>query len=582
MGGILGLLGEGTADELRAMGARMSLRGPLRRVQNPAAGVWLGECGGGESGPSGRAVGDCQLENADELRDLLAERGGHQDVQDDAGLVAALVSESGLEALNRLRGYFAVAFWDERERALVLACDQAGFKTLNYATLQGRFIFASDYKAFLALPDFVAAPDRDVIQHYLASRQLLLGRPMMAGVTSLTAGQALLCKDGRFEKRQYWRPMVHPVRRTAAGHAAVVRQAFLDVVRKQSRPYSRIGLTLSGGLDSPAALAALRHVRPEAEIVTFTAGQGDDDPEIVGARRVAEHFGTEHHELQFRPETIPRDLPRLVWLMEDSSGREEALLLLQVLEEAGKHVRVVMGGYAADAVFGGMPRYHLVRLAAEFPMLKRPLAELYQFTQVGTPPASWLGRLMKRAVYRGADYPPPAVLGATRPASVPWPEGVNDLLIDGALGITDFGGLEPTYEVARLAFLTPYLDPDLVSLALTVPERFKVGLRRGKLVMRWAMSDLLPREITRRPKGIQRVHHDQRLSDVLDGMADDLLTPEMVRKRGFIDPSYLTRLRRRPGAVAYRTEAMYRLFTLLSVEVWVRQFIDGQGAPRGF
>jgi asparagine synthase (glutamine-hydrolysing) len=517
-------------------------------------------------------VADSQLENADELNDLLGTR-----LRDDADLIAALVSRYGIAGLERLRGYFAIALWMEHERAVLLACDHVGFRIIHYTLLPRRLAFCTDYKALLGLADFVPEPDREAIQQYLATTKRRLGHTLLARVGELTAGQALLWKDGRIETQRYWQPRVHPVSRSVEGHATEIRRAFLNVVRRQCQPYSRIGLTMSGGLDAPSVLAAVRHVKPEVPVSTFTIGYGEDDPEIVGARRAAEYFGSDHHELTFQPESIPDDLPRLIWLMEDCVAREEALLQFQILREAGKHVPMAMGGHGGDTLFGGMPRHRLVRFAGMFPMFEVPLAEFYQFTQGGAGPTTWLGRALKRAVYHGEDVPPPKVFGSSGSAKVTWPTSINDAAVKGVSAMSSLRYVESARAAARIAYYEPFLDPDFINLALTVPDEHKVNLREQKVILRRAMGRLLPREIAKRPKALQRVRHDEHLSDIVDRMADDLLSPETVRRRGFVDAAYVANLRRRPGGAAYPTEWLYRLWTLVCLEIWARQFLDALG-----
>src|SRR5207244_2578554 len=149
-----------------------------------------------------------------------------------------------------------------------------------------------------------------------------------------------------------------------------------------------------------------------------------------------------------------------------------------------------------------------------------PIAEAFQLTQSGAPPNSWLGRMAAYAIYRGREYPPPRVLGTAGPATIPWPGGLHEAMARGALHMTDFDYLEPVHELARLDFRTPFLDPDLADLSFSAPERLLVGLRQQKILFRRAVDGLLPPEITRRPKAIQRVRHDVGLSDLLDGMAE--------------------------------------------------------------
>jgi asparagine synthase (glutamine-hydrolysing) len=581
MAGIVGLIEHGTRAELGAMADRMRIRGPPLRVLEPAPGILSGECGDefDPSWTSDLAVLDGAPENLDDLRAALIAHG--EVVPDDvAELLATLVIALGAPGLALARGTFAFAAWNPRERALIVAGDPLGFNSVHFVALPGRIAFATDYKAFFALEDFVATPNPQTIQHYLATRNALPGTTFLQGVHELSSAGILECRAGAFRAGHYWRPVERLVHRSLDAHAQVLRETLLGIVRRKCGSYDRIGVTLGAGLDSPSLLAMIRHVRPEAEVATFTIGYGPSDPEIVGARYAAQCFRTEHHEVHFDPESIPLELPRLIWLMEDCGSREEALLQCQVIREASRHVDIVMGGHRADAAFGGMPRHRAVRLAALIPPLRTAFAELYQHSQSGVTPRSPLGKAFSLAVFRGQDYPPPRVLGTTAPARAPWSHDLNQMII-ATIPFTAhvFQFLEPVHAMTRVAFATPFFDPDLIDVSLTIPARYKVGAVQQKIILRRAMRGLLPPEIARRPKALQRIRLDRQLSDIVDRMSDELLTADTVRRRGIIDPDYLAALKRRPADPPYARDRLYRLWTLVSLEIWSRLFLDRRGAP---
>ncbi len=564
MGAIFGLVGEGSLDEVRAMGGRMPHRGAQQRVWSPAPGVYLGE------------------------RSALAESAGGAlaiDLQSDLESPRDVASSlrGGIGSLAGLDANFSLAWWDERAHALLLAADPSGYKSLYCAQLPGRLVFASEYKALLAFDELPAALDRDSAQAYLAKRSFRMGFPLLAGVRALTPGTRMLYREGQLESERYWSPLSRPVQRSAAEYARMIRERLCEVVARQARKFSQVGMTLSAGLDSASLVAVLRHVRPEVPIHSFTIGHGEDDAEILGGRELAAAFETRHRELFFDPACVPALLPKLVWLMEECSGREESLLQHLVLAEAGRTgQQVVMGAYAADSLFAGMPRHKLLRMRELFPWLSTPLTEVFQLTQCGAEPRSLLGRAGKGILFGRRWFPPPQVAGATAPVEAPDPGSLDQYLADGMLEAYDSSYLEPTLEAAGVEFRDPFQSLAMMDLALSIPARFNVTLRRQKGLLRDALADLLPESIRTRKKSIQRVRHDGKLSEVLDAMADELLGPETLRARGIVDPAYLEALRRRAPGAPYATERIYRLWTLLCLELWSRQFLDQRGLPAGF
>jgi asparagine synthase (glutamine-hydrolysing) len=561
MGAIFGLVGDGSVAELQAMGRRLAHRGPFRQVWNPAPGVYLGQAGQRhfQIDPSSAVAGDCHLV------------GGEERIPELFGML-------GRDALAELRGSFAIALCEGPGR-ITLAVDQVGYKSLFFAILRGRLAFASEYKALLALPDLLVEPDRGAIQHYLATKQPLHGRSFLARVRCLLPGHVLEWREQKCTIGCYWRPEVTVVDRAPTEHAAVLRSALLETTARQVHPYESVGITLGGGLDAAVVLSAIRHVAPDVRITSFTVGASSDDWEARGARQTAEAFGTEHHEFLFDPETIPSELPRLVWLSEDCGGREEAILQLRVLTEAGARTPVLFGGHGADVLFGGMPRHRLVGLAERLPLLRTPLRELFQLSQAGLPPTTYLGMLLQAAAYR---QPVPEVLkvpGVERQRGVFWRPDVNEFIAFTIQRMNSLNYLEPIHESARAVFHSPFLDPDLISTSLTIPGRLKSGWGRQKWVLRKAAEGLLPAAIRHRGKAIQRLDAPGGLATVLTALAEQWLVDSCLEAQRILTGRQLRMLRIASRRAPRNREQIHRLWTVLSLECWARQFLIYRGAP---
>jgi asparagine synthase (glutamine-hydrolysing) len=542
------------------MGSRMRHRGRFQQTWSPAPGVYFG-----------------QASHTPFELDSAALFAVDWQAEGQAASLAGGVARTGIKAFAELRGFFTVAVRTGND--VLLAVDQVGYKELYYTWSRGRFAFASEYKALLALTDLPAEPARVPIQHYLATKQPCAGHSFLARVYAVPAGHAVTVTGGRQVLESYWRPQEQVVRRRPEEHVAVVREALLRTVERQIRPHDAIGLTIGGGLDAAAVLGAVRHVAPGLPVCTFTIGTSPDDHEILGARETAGVFGTEHHEFVFDPAMIPEELPKLVWLSEDCGGREEAMLQLQVLGEAGARVSTVMGGHGADVLFGGMPRHRLVGLAERLPWFSRPLSELFALSQAGTRPASLAGRALSAAVY--GLHPPeiPAVPGVTSAPQVFWHPELNEFIRVTAQRMNSLNYLEPAHEAARATFHSPFLDPDMIEVSLTVPGWLKTGWRRQKWVLREAVADLLPESIGQRPKAIQRVHGQHTLGQVLGATAERWLCESSLERHGLLTATYLRRLRAEAGVARHSREVSHRLWTLLSLECWARQFLDLRGKP---
>jgi len=554
MGAIFGIVGEGSMAEVRSMGHQVTHRGQFQRVWNPAAGVYLGQA----SHRPFEVDESCAT-----ATDWNVQGGG-------AGFPERF-GRMGHEALAALRGTFAIALAGGPNR-LMLAVDQVGYKSLFYTVLRGRFAFASEYKSLLALTGLPREPDRTAIQHYLSTKYPLGGRSFLARVRALQGGHMLEYRDGTVTGSPYWRPVSDVVARAREEHVAVVRDALLETVHRQIHVYEHVGITLGGGLDAALVLGAMRRVAPDVRISSFTIGAGEEDWEIVGARQTAGAFGTEHHEYLFDPATIPTDLPQLVWLTEDCGGREEAMLQMRVLREAGAQTSVVFGGHGADVLFGGMPRHRLVGLAEKLPILTTPIRELFQLSQASMPPSTYIGRAFKAAVYGRTPPETLHVPGATW-GGVYWSPEVNEFIRTTIQRMHSFNYLEPQHEIAGAAFHSPFLDPDMIATSLTVPGWLKSGWRRQKVVLREAGVDLLPEAIRKRKKAIQRLDVEGDMGAVLSDLAGEWLVDSAIEEHQLLTAEQLQVLRRERDRARESREVAHRLWSVLSLECWARQFL---------
>lgn len=543
------------------MGRQVVHRGKFLRVWSPASNVYFGQA----SHWPFEVDASCPLATDWHLTT-------------DESSAVDLLGRQEYQVLPSLRGAFTLAVCDGPGR-VTLAIDHVGYKSLFYTMLRGRFAFASEYKSLLALDDLPLEPDRTSIQHYLATKQPLAGRSFLARVRSLAGGQMLQWRDGQATITSYWDPRVAVVERTPRGHAAVLRDALLETVHRQVRPYERVGITLGGGLDAAIVLAAIRRVAPDVRVSSFTIGASPDDREIVGGRETAQVFGTEHHEYTFDPSVISTELPRLVWLTEDCGGREEAMLQMHVLREAGAQTRTVFGGHGADLLFGGMPRHRLVGLAERVPLLRTPLYELFQLSQAAVRPTSYSGRALAAAIYGRTPPQPLCVPGGGLPQPVFWRPELNPFIGGTIQRMNSVNYLEPQHELAGATFHSPFLDPDLIATSLTVPGRLKSGWLRQKLVLREAAAELLPVTIRWRKKAIQQLSGHGLLGDVLAELAGEWLLGSAIEEHRLLTGEQLLELRRERNRAQQSRECAHRLWSVLSLECWARHFLDARRPP---
>jgi asparagine synthase (glutamine-hydrolysing) len=584
MGALYGILGDADAEELRAIGERLVHRGAHVSEWRVNASLRLG-IRSDHPGTERLAEGPVTFDGSIDNRQSLAGARGVATASpvDDALLMLDQFHQSGEEAFSRIAGIFAVAIAKPDSR-LLLARDRIGYAPLYYTLDRGRFIFASEYKSLLAIPTVTTRPNRDAIQAINSTKWVMPGLTCLEGIYPVAPGTWLEVEQERLHTARFWNIPIQVSHADEERHAGALRNSFLDVLKQQVEPYRRVGISLSGGLDSAVMAAGVRHVAGDREVHTFTAGYGPDDRELVNAAMVADELGTHHHPLVLDPEDLPSLLPWMVWHLEEPIGREDIAYLFIAAREAARHVELVLTGFGFDGLFAGLPRHRLVDLGMRLPPARRPLEEFYDFTLRSVEPSSLSGRLLKSAYFRGSDFPAPVVRGAApMPKFKGFPRAGNqplsNFLRNGFLVQPYQSPVERLYAGAGVHMNAHHTDPSFLATAFSIPDSLKIHGRTQKYILRKACAGLLPGSVLNFRKSFNRLKHDLQLSAVLDRLADELLPPAGVAARGLFDVSYVTALRKRPRGKAYSRERGYRLWSLLLTEIWSRIYLDSRGAP---
>ena len=307
------------------------------------------------------------------------------------------------------------------------------------------------------------------------------------------------------------------------------------------------------------------------------------------ARQASATFGTLHREVIVGTDQIGEAIPKVVWHLEDPIARSETVQLYETVRTAAGHVDAMFGGFVADALYAGMPRHKLVRMAEVLPFLQPTLGEFYQFTQSGTRPKTLPGKLLVGGYFRGRRPVAPRVVGtSTALYLAPWPfdhkgasaEALNVYLRDGLHSSVPqwLPKVDRLVFAYGIPFFSPFMDPSVIRQAFRIPGSHKIRFWQEKYVFRQAMAPLVPRGLLARRKFPQRMLYDLSFSDALDVLADEVLSRSHVKARGFFDWQDLCRLRRRPTNKPYSAEHGMHIWTALLTEVWARLFVDGRGA----
>jgi asparagine synthase (glutamine-hydrolysing) len=587
VGALYGILGGSDATEVRRLGNRLAHRGREAAEWTPGRDLWLGIRGARrivdvqEHGP---VAFEGAIDNRGEIARLLRRRDAEVvGPADDAGLAFELIDSLGPEGLARLAGQFAIAFWHGPERRLLLARDRAGYSPLYFTATADRFAFASEYKALLALGGVVARPNLDALQVVHATGWASPGLTCLEGIFPVAPGSCLEVRSGRISSRRYWDITVRAAAGRETDHSARLRDSLLAALGRQVAGYGRIGLALSGGLDSALVAAGARGVAGDREIHTFSAGYGPDDHDLLNAAQVARALGARHHAVVLDPGDLGSVLPWMVWHLEEPVGGEEAGYLFAAAREAASHVTLVLTGFGVDGLVGGLARHRLAQLALRYPALRTPLGELYDHAKRGVSPVSLRGRALRAAYYRGRDVPAARLRGAAPLPPLPGLSGggdqaLSELLRRDLMAQPYQSSFERLYAGAGVRLVAPHTDPGFLETAFSIPDRLKIRGDGRKRILRKICDRMLPSAFVSEGKGGNRSAHELRMSDALDRLAVELLSPGAVRDRGLFEPAYVTTLLHRARGHPYGAERSRRIWSLLLTEIWARSFLDRTGS----
>jgi asparagine synthase (glutamine-hydrolysing) len=478
--------------------------------------------------PDGRyfIVFNGEIYNFVELRAEL-ERLGHtfRSHSDTEVLLHAYV-EWGSAALPRLVGMFAFALLDRVTRKLVLARDFFGIKPLYYADAGSGLAFASEIKALLALSGVSRQVHPRRLYEYLVAGRTDHGyETLFAGIRQLPAAHYLeigLDEAHRADPVCYWRVDLHDRLDLSFDEASQhVRELFLDNVRLHLRSDVPVGAALSGGIDSSAIVAAMRHVAPRLELHTFSYVA--DDPELCEERWVdlaAKQAGAVQHKVHATSDEMVDDLDSLIYAQDEPFGSTSIYVqhrVFRLAREAG--IKVMLDGQGADEMLAGYRHYLAARLASLLRQGRWPQALRFLRRAAGLPGTVARSRLFLQALgllvpagckalakrLLGRDLMPPW-LGAAWFAG----HGVRPFDLGGHAGRDVLRSqLHRTLVETSLPMLlryedrnsmahsiesrVPFLTPQLADFLLRLPEAYLLGPDgTSKRVFRSAMRGLVP------------------------------------------------------------------------------------------
>ncbi|WP_019243859.1 MULTISPECIES: asparagine synthase (glutamine-hydrolyzing) [Bacillus] len=296
-----------------------------------------------------------EIYNYIELKKELIEQGYTFATESDTEVIIALYSSIKEEAVKKLRGMFGFLIWDKQEKILFGARDPFGIKPFFYYEQGNATYFASEKKSILLAMD--GDLDHDSLQHYLSFQYVPEPNTMTTQIKKLAPGHCFTQKPGQAMDIQcYWKPNFNIKNTSEDQLTKEIRDVLLDSVNVHMRSDVPVGSFLSGGIDSSIIVSIAKQFNPN--IKTFSVGfERDGFSEINVAEETAAALGLENISYVIPPEEFMKELPKIIWHMDDPLADPAAVPLYFVAREARKHVTVVLSGEGADELFGGYNIY---------------------------------------------------------------------------------------------------------------------------------------------------------------------------------------------------------------------------------
>ncbi len=479
-----------------------------------------------------------EIYNFQELQEELEAKGHSYRTRCDTETIVHAWEEWGEAAFAKLRGMFAIALWDERKQALVLARDRVGKKPLYYSREGSRFLFGSEIKAILQAPGVSMEIDHAALSDYLSLLYVPAPRSIFSSVKKLPAAHYAVVTSRGMRIEPYWDLEFAPVDgATEEAHQEKILEVLGEATGMRMISDVPLGAFLSGGVDSSGvvALMAERSAQPvKTSSIAFSVAKYD---ESHYAQQIADLFSTDHRVHRVTPETIPI-IEKLSWHYDEPFADSSAVPTYYVSQMARESVTVALSGDGGDENFAGYRRYYfdlrenLVRNLVPGP-LRRPV-----FGGIGRlyPKADWLPQVFRGKAFISNVARDPveayffsmSAFKEDQKAKLLQPHLLRELkehrtsdlfrhyydrakaedhlsrilyldiktyLCEDILVKVDRASMAVSLEVR-----CPILDHRFMECVARIPSRMKIRGGDKKRIFKRALASRLPREIINRPK----------------------------------------------------------------------------------
>lgn len=550
-----------------------------------------------------------EIYNFQEKREMLIKNGYFFKSKTDTEVILALYDKYGKDCLTHLRGMFAFAIYDEKEKTVFCARDRVGKKPFKYYFNNDVFIFASELKAILTQKEYHKEPDYTAIHHYLTLQYCPAPLTGFKDIKKLEPAHYLFIdlKNGKIEKERYWKlDYSQKLDLSEEEWKKRIMEKLEESVKLRMISDVPLGAFLSGGIDSSAIIGIMSKFS-DKPVKTFSIGFEEEKyNELPYARIIAKKFKTDHTEFIVKPDAIDI-LPMLVKQYEEPFADSSALPSYYLSQMTRKYVTVALNGDGGDENFGGYKRYVYYKLSLLIDRIishknisklglgrffEKNKSDLFQkintflfyqsdnYAKRSTGYISCFRNDQKNEMYgekfKGIfkDIDSLNIIAGKFSES-----GVNDK-IDQNL-YADIGTYLPDDLMTKVDMATmatslesrsPFLDQEFLELTARIPSSLKIKGCSKKYIFKKSLNDLLPKEILSRRKKNFSVPINDWFKKKFQKFAIDKLTSEKFMKHEMFDLACIKSLLQKHTDT--KTDYSSQIWTLLVLSLWLEEYFD--------
>ena len=540
-----------------------------------------------------------EIYNFIELRHELQGLGHRFKSESDSEVLLTAYLQWGTDALHRLRGMFAFALWDVAHQRMLLARDPFGKKPLFLVDRPGELVFSSEINALVKFPNFDRSFDSEALAGFLLNRYVPGPLTFFRSVKKLQPGCYAVWENGKIQISRYFIPpfaTVTPDIKRIEEAVELFDEVFDEAVRIRMRSDAAYGVFLSGGIDSSAVLGAMmRH--GDGVRQSFSVGFEEREySELKYSKLVAEHFGTEHHELVISSNEFFANWNDAVLHRGAPVTEASDIPIMMLSREASKIVKMVLTGEGADELLGGYPKHQAERWIALYQNLipdslhKKVFAQAVRWLPYGARRIKVAAKAAEerelvnrmRLWFGGISRQERDVLLGDRQSSAPLDEfpfsasvGSNvrrTLFFDQTSWLPD-NLLERGDRMMMAGSIEgrmPFMDTELARVVARMPDKFLIGCPGGKAVLRKAVEKLVPPPISKRRKVGFRVPFNEWFRGPYRQTLEDLLIAPNSNVSMLCNRKAVCRLVR--DHVEGRQNNERTLWALANLELFFRNF----------